>query len=50
VRLFHHLKLINDDEKTAAYELLLEGADGTTLSSGELSDRRKIMDKMLPKQ
>ncbi|MEY4566581.1 MAG: hypothetical protein RLY14_1551 [Planctomycetota bacterium] len=50
VRLFHHLKLINDDEKTAAYELLLEGADGTTLSSGELEDRRKIMDKMLPKQ
>lgn len=50
VCLFHHLKLINDEEKTSAYELLLEGADGNTLGTGSVEDKRPVLDKLMPKQ
>lgn len=50
VCLFHHLKLINDEEKTSAYELLLEGADGNTLGTGSVEDKRAVLDKLMPKQ
>lgn len=50
VCLFHHLKLINDEERTSAYELLLEGADGNTLGTGSVEDKRAVLDKLLPKQ
>jgi hypothetical protein len=50
VCLFHHLKLISDDEKTSAFELLLEGADGNTLGTGSVDDKRAVLDKLMPKQ
>jgi hypothetical protein len=50
VCLFHHLKLINDEEKTSAYELLLEGADGNSLGIGSVEDKRAVLDKLMPKQ
>lgn len=50
VCLFHHLKLIGDDEKTSAFELLLEGADGSTLGTGSVEDKRAVLDKLMPKQ
>ena len=50
VCLFHHLKLINDEEKTSAYELLLEGADGNSLGTGSVEDKRAVLDKLMPKQ
>jgi hypothetical protein len=49
VCLFHHLKLINDEEQTAAYELLLEGADGTALGTGSTEEKRAALDKLVPK-
>lgn len=49
VCLFHHLKLINDEERTSAYELLLEGADGNTLGTGSVEDKRGVLDKLMPK-
>lgn len=50
VCLFHHLKLINDEEKTSAYELLLEGADGSSLGTGSVEDKRAVLNKLMPKQ
>jgi hypothetical protein len=49
VCLFHHLKLINDEERTSAYELLLEGADGNVLGTGSVEDKRAVLDKLMPK-
>jgi hypothetical protein len=48
IRLYNHLGLLTDDEKSAAYQIVLNNSGGELLASGSLEDRQEVLDPILP--